>query len=228
MTTIRRGTTTMPTLSIERRQLPEVPVLLIRRRIPRDQLAATIGECFGLLWDFAQKAGLAETGRPTVRYQAVGPGYGRSRPASRSAAKAVGARGDRGRDVASRRRPPSRCMLGSTTNCSRLTPRSSNGWSRTAGARTARHGRSTSTIRRSPRIRRIGAPRCVGRSQKVKFGCGARHRLCMMPPLSGAGWSSLVARRAHNPKVAGSNPAPAPTSLVYSGHMGDSSFRAHR
>ena len=25
----------------------------------------------------------------------------------------------------------------------------------------------------------------------------------------GAGWSSLEARRAHNPKVAGSNPAPA-------------------
>ncbi len=27
--------------------------------------------------------------------------------------------------------------------------------------------------------------------------------------LTGAGWSSLVARRAHNPKVVGSNPAPA-------------------
>ena len=27
----------------------------------------------------------------------------------------------------------------------------------------------------------------------------------------GAGWSSLVARRAHNPEVAGSNPAPATT-----------------
>jgi hypothetical protein len=27
--------------------------------------------------------------------------------------------------------------------------------------------------------------------------------------ISGAGWSSLVARRAHNPKVVGSNPAPA-------------------
>ncbi len=27
--------------------------------------------------------------------------------------------------------------------------------------------------------------------------------------LSDAGWSSLVARRAHNPKVVGSNPAPA-------------------
>ena len=28
-------------------------------------------------------------------------------------------------------------------------------------------------------------------------------------PVPVAGWSSLVARRAHNPKVAGSNPAPA-------------------
>ena len=27
--------------------------------------------------------------------------------------------------------------------------------------------------------------------------------------LKGAGWSSLVARRAHNPKVVGSNPPPA-------------------
>ncbi len=29
------------------------------------------------------------------------------------------------------------------------------------------------------------------------------------PPLDVAGWSSLAARRAHNPKVVGSNPAPA-------------------
>ena len=31
-------------------------------------------------------------------------------------------------------------------------------------------------------------------------------------PTSIAGWSSLVARRAHNPKVVGSNPAPATNS----------------
>ena len=31
--------------------------------------------------------------------------------------------------------------------------------------------------------------------------------------LKGAGWSSLVARRAHNPKVVGSNPAPATSTL---------------
>ncbi|EDK11728.1 putative ATPase [Haemophilus influenzae PittII] len=30
-----------------------------------------------------------------------------------------------------------------------------------------------------------------------------------MAHISDAGWSSLVARRAHNPKVVGSNPAPA-------------------
>ena len=33
--------------------------------------------------------------------------------------------------------------------------------------------------------------------------------------LTDAGWSSLVARRAHNPKVVGSNPAPA-TNLILS------------
>ena len=29
-----------------------------------------------------------------------------------------------------------------------------------------------------------------------------------------AGWSSLVARRAHNPKVVGSNPAPASNKIL--------------
>src|SRR5215217_1983818 len=32
---------------------------------------------------------------------------------------------------------------------------------------------------------------------------------CVQCDLSDAGWSSLAARRAHNPKVVGSNPAPA-------------------
>ncbi len=38
----------------------------------------------------------------------------------------------------------------------------------------------------------------------------------------GAGWSSLVARRAHNPKVAGSNPAPATKPVP--GHHGPGGF----
>ena len=33
--------------------------------------------------------------------------------------------------------------------------------------------------------------------------------VCAKAPPDSAGWSSLVARRAHNPEVVGSNPAPA-------------------
>src|ERR1700691_6705348 len=39
---------------------------------------------------------------------------------------------------------------------------------------------------------------------------GPRHILCYY---SFAGWSSLVARRAHNPEVVGSNPTPATISF---------------
>src|SRR5690554_2968584 len=41
-----------------------------------------------------------------------------------------------------------------------------------------------------------------GPSRPYRFDSGLRHQ-------DGAGWSSLVARRAHNPEVVGSNPAPA-------------------
>ena len=48
--------------------------------------------------------------------------------------------------------------------------------------------------------------------------CGCSNwRLCERFKLvyyASAGWSSLVARWAHNPKVAGSNPAPATTSAT--------------
>src|ERR1043165_9079719 len=49
-----------------------------------------------------------------------------------------------------------------------------------------------------------------------------RSQVQILPPLPtfllirhiAAGWSSLAARRAHNPKVTGSNPVPATISLV--------------
>ena len=47
-----------------------------------------------------------------------------------------------------------------------------------------------------------------------EVGNGAGVRIPLSPPFCYiAGWSSLVARRAHNPKVVGSNPTPA-TNLV--------------
>lgn len=57
--------------------------------------------------------------------------------------------------------------------------------------------------------------------ETLRFGCALRasnviyylaHE--MRPDI--AGWSSLVARRAHNPEVVGSNPAPATKNLQVS------------
>ena len=42
-------------------------------------------------------------------------------------------------------------------------------------------------------------------NSSYRFDSGPRHQFSFYI----AGWSSLVARRAHNPKVVGSNPAPA-------------------
>lgn len=72
--TPRSGRLTMPTLTIERRTLAAQPVLFIRRRIARDELAATLGQCFGAVFGHCQKAGLALDGRPYTRYLSAGPG----------------------------------------------------------------------------------------------------------------------------------------------------------
>ena len=52
-----------------------------------------------------------------------------------------------------------------------------------------------------------GPPECRENSEKVIDSAKGD---ADVPPSLVAGWSSLVARQAHNLKVAGSNPAPAP------------------
>ena len=53
----------------------------------------------------------------------------------------------------------------------------------------------------------VASVKCAHNQKGVDRQMGAAH---VAPPLV-AGWSSLVARQAHNLKVAGSNPAPATT-----------------
>ena len=48
-----------------------------------------------------------------------------------------------------------------------------------------------------------------GSSNFLKIFLAKPQILATIATFSDAGWSSLVARRAHNPKVVGSNPAPA-------------------
>jgi AraC family transcriptional regulator len=69
---VRRSS--MPTLSIERRDVAAQPVLIIRRRIPRADLQATMAECFGKVFGHCQKVGLPLDGRPFTRYLSTGPG----------------------------------------------------------------------------------------------------------------------------------------------------------
>ena len=65
----------MPTSVIERRELEhEQPILFIRRRITFDQLQQTLGECFGALYGYGQKAGLPIAGQPIARYVSTGTG----------------------------------------------------------------------------------------------------------------------------------------------------------
>ena len=49
----------------------------------------------------------------------------------------------------------------------------------------------------------------VSRTLFCKLSLRSGKIAAILPLESDAGWSSLVARRAHNPKVVGSNPAPA-------------------
>ena len=66
-----------------------------------------------------------------------------------------------------------------------------------------------------------GSPRQLASAKYARIQKGVDRQLGaehVAPPLV-AGWSSLVARQAHNLKVAGSNPAPAPnlTCLLLAG-----------
>lgn len=60
--------------SITKKDLSPQPVLIVRRRIPRSAIAATIGEVLPYVFLHAQKNGIALAGLPLTRYVEMGPG----------------------------------------------------------------------------------------------------------------------------------------------------------
>ncbi len=60
--------TTMPITSIEREILEPQPILYIRRKIVESELQATMGECFGKVFRYAQTHGIAMAGNPLARF----------------------------------------------------------------------------------------------------------------------------------------------------------------
>jgi AraC family transcriptional regulator len=61
----------MPTLSIERRQIPAQRFLFVQSKVARTEIANAIAEGLGKVFPHAMKAGLA--GRPTARYLTNSP-----------------------------------------------------------------------------------------------------------------------------------------------------------
>jgi AraC family transcriptional regulator len=65
---------TMPTLSIDRRELAEQPIVFVRMRAARHEIAGAIGEGLGKAFPYSQRSGAAIAGRPFTRYLSTGPG----------------------------------------------------------------------------------------------------------------------------------------------------------
>jgi AraC-like DNA-binding protein/effector-binding domain-containing protein len=83
-----RSTTSMPILSITRKQIEPQHILFIRRRIAPSELQQTLGECFGKLFAHAAKSGLPIAGWPICRYASTGLGLWTVEPAVPLAAPA--------------------------------------------------------------------------------------------------------------------------------------------
>lgn len=65
---------TMPTLSIEKRQLAAQPILFVPLRAARHELAGAIAQGVSKAYPHAQKVGAAIAGHPLTRYVSSGPG----------------------------------------------------------------------------------------------------------------------------------------------------------
>jgi AraC family transcriptional regulator len=60
--------------TIAKKQIEGQPVLVVRRRIRRDEIAKALAEMFGQVYTYAQRSGAALSGRPFARYPEWGLG----------------------------------------------------------------------------------------------------------------------------------------------------------
>jgi effector-binding domain-containing protein len=81
--------------SIEKKDLAPQPVLLVRRRIKRSEIAATIGTVLPDIFQYALQRGIALAGHPLARYSEIGAGLLTIEPAMRVASGAPIGAGNR-------------------------------------------------------------------------------------------------------------------------------------
>jgi hypothetical protein len=58
--------------SLEKKELSPQPVLLVRRRVKRSEIAVTIGEALPHVFEYAAQRGIALAGVPFTRYIEMG------------------------------------------------------------------------------------------------------------------------------------------------------------
>lgn len=76
------------TYSVVRKEIAPQPVLVVRRRVPRTAIAATIGEALPHVFVYAQQHGIALAGLPFTRYVEMSPGLVTMEPGMRIAGAA--------------------------------------------------------------------------------------------------------------------------------------------
>jgi effector-binding domain-containing protein len=74
------------TYSITKKELSPQPVLVVRRRVKRSEIASTIAEVLPRVFLYAQQKGIALAGSPFTRYVEVGAGMLTIEPGMRVAA----------------------------------------------------------------------------------------------------------------------------------------------
>ena len=82
------------TYSITRQELAPQPVLIVRRRVKRSEIAATIAETLPHIFVYAQQNGIALAGLPFTRYVEMGPGMVTMEPGMRVAGPAASSQGE--------------------------------------------------------------------------------------------------------------------------------------
>ena len=115
--------------SITKKELAPQPVLIVRRRVKRSEIAATIGEALPHIFIYAQQNGIALAGLPFTRYVEMGPGLITMEPGMRVTSPGA-CRPRRGRSRIRLPGGPAATTIhaGPTINSPRHTRRSNSGW----------------------------------------------------------------------------------------------------
>jgi AraC family transcriptional regulator len=80
--------------SITKKELTPQPVLIVRRRVKRSEIAATIGEVLPKIFIYAQQNGIALAGLPFTRYIEMGPGLITMEPGMRVTSAGAAGQGE--------------------------------------------------------------------------------------------------------------------------------------